>query len=87
MPLRELMTDPTVVEEWRQQVRPTCPFKPPQCDPQNLYRSADGICNNLRDPTLGAALTRQRRMMLNSYEDGMSDFDLFLYSTRPALSL
>ncbi|XP_060078550.1 peroxidase-like [Ylistrum balloti] len=71
MPLRQLMTNPQVVAEWRKQVEPTCPFKPPTCDFRYPFRTATGYCNHLSDTTQGAALTRQRRMMFNSYEDGI----------------
>ncbi|XP_069141012.1 chorion peroxidase-like [Argopecten irradians] len=65
------MTNTQVVAEWRRQVEPTCPFKPPICDLRYPFRTASGYCNHLQDTTQGAALTRQRRMMLNSYEDGI----------------
>lgn len=63
--------NPFIVQEWREQVAESCPFHDFTCNPFTRYRTADGSCNNLADPSLGAALTRQRRMMDNSYDDGI----------------
>lgn len=68
--LAEVQVNPYIVNEWRLQVAASCPFMEPKCNPYTRYRTADGACNNLNDPSLGAALTRQRRMMDNAYEDG-----------------
>ena len=59
-----------IVNERRLQVAASCPFIEPSCNMYSRYRTADGTCNNLNDATLGAALTRQRRMMDNAYDDG-----------------
>ncbi|XP_076104054.1 peroxidase-like protein isoform X1 [Mytilus galloprovincialis] len=69
--LAEVQVNPYIVNEWRLQVAASCPFMEPKCNPYTRYRTADGACNNLNDPSLGAALTRQRRMMDNAYEDGI----------------
>lgn len=49
-------------------------LEPPSCDSQEklAYRSADGTCNNLQNPTLGAALTPLRRLIPSRYDDGVS---------------
>ena len=38
----------------------------------NLYRTSDGTCNNLANPTQGAAGTAFRRILPAHYEDGIS---------------
>ena len=38
----------------------------------NKFRTIDGTCNNLIDPTLGAAFTPFRRLLSAEYEDGIS---------------
>ena len=35
-------------------------------------RTADGTCNNLKNPTFGAAVTPLRRIIVPGYEDGLS---------------
>ena len=35
-------------------------------------RTADGTCNNLKNPTFGAAVTPLRRIIVPEYEDGLS---------------
>ncbi|XP_028026294.1 chorion peroxidase-like [Bombyx mandarina] len=49
---------------------PFCP-KPPQCpDTQSRYRSIDGECNNLANPTWGAVNTGFERLLPPDYSDG-----------------
>ena len=45
--------------------------EPPDCS-QQFYRTADGTCNNLKNPTWGASSTAFRRIMDSNYEDGVS---------------
>lgn len=40
-----------------------------QCQ-KSRYRSFDGTCNNLYNPTWGAANTRYGRLLLPNYADG-----------------
>ena len=40
------------------------------CNEDDIYRTAGGSCNNLRDPTLGEAKTAMRRLADPVYEDG-----------------
>uniref|UniRef100_A0A182SDD4 Peroxidase n=1 Tax=Anopheles maculatus TaxID=74869 RepID=A0A182SDD4_9DIPT len=42
-----------------------------QC-PQNLYRTFDGSCNNLQNPSSGAANTQFTRLIPAKYSDGKS---------------
>ena len=44
----------------------------PICSPNSPYRTIDGTCNNLANPTQGAAGTPFRRMLPAHYEDGIS---------------
>ena len=46
---------------------------PTNCNsiPRN-QRTANGVCNNLRHPTFGAANTRMRRLIPAQYDDGIS---------------
>ena len=44
----------------------------PNCDPSSKFRTIDGTCNNLANPTQGAAGTPFRRMLPAHYEDGIS---------------
>ena len=41
-----------------------------ECRGKDLYRTADGSCNNLKHPSWGAAFTAFRRAMPPYYEDG-----------------
>ncbi|ROT86000.1 hypothetical protein C7M84_023985 [Penaeus vannamei] len=50
--------------------------QPTPCDPDYPYRSADGTCNNLKNPTWGAAFTQFRRAMPPDYGDGVSSLRL-----------
>lgn len=79
MTLPQLKSHPGFVEAWRRQVSQSCPFVEPRCDPSVIYRTADGSCNNLNHSSVGAAYTRQRRMMDNSYEDGLLLFVRLLF--------
>ncbi|XP_069978463.1 chorion peroxidase-like [Penaeus vannamei] len=45
---------------------------PPNCDRFSRYRSADGTCNNLKNPTWGATFTPHRRFAGQDYGDGVS---------------
>ena len=47
-----------------------CPINP-SCDPNNKFRTADGSCNNLRQPKYGASGTPLQRILPNRYFDGM----------------
>ena len=50
-----------------------CKGPTPNCNfsTVNRYRTIDGTCNNLIDPTLGAAFTPFRRLLSAVYEDGI----------------
>lgn len=40
------------------------------CDNSSIYRTADGSCNNLNNPTWGMSNTPQRRYLMPQYNDG-----------------
>jgi len=53
----------------------TCPFTeklPLDCDSNQVYRSFDGVCNNLKQPLLGSIETPHKRLLSPQYEDGFS---------------
>lgn len=41
-----------------------------QCDPSNVYYTADGSCNNLEIPHWGQAGTAFTRLLQANYSDG-----------------
>ena len=45
---------------------------PADCSAFVTMRSADGTCNNLQEPTRGAANTLMRRLIPSQYDDGIS---------------
>lgn len=52
---------------------------------QRSFRTADGTCNNLQRPTLGAASTGLRRLLSARYDDGIMRARGFLQSTGSSL--
>ncbi|KAL4224794.1 hypothetical protein ACF0H5_015490 [Mactra antiquata] len=40
------------------------------CNHDNKYRTLDGSCNNVENPTWGRAIIAQRRVLPNAYDDG-----------------
>ncbi|XP_038220492.1 peroxidase-like isoform X1 [Zerene cesonia] len=51
----------------------TCGLAPPFCA-KSRYRSIDGTCNNLQNPSLGAPQTPYNRLLPFNYGDGISQF-------------
>uniref|UniRef100_A0A0L8HBF3 Uncharacterized protein n=1 Tax=Octopus bimaculoides TaxID=37653 RepID=A0A0L8HBF3_OCTBM len=50
----------------------TCSFSTPiTCDPDSLYRTADGSCNNLENPYWGKGITPFNRFQTPEYFDGL----------------
>lgn len=45
-----------------------------KCDPNAKYRTINGSCNNLHQPTLGAAKTPFLRLLDANYNDGNIGF-------------
>ena len=48
-----------------------CNVAPPRCDPNVMYRSINGTCNDLGNPLEGAAFSSFRRLLPARYEDGI----------------
>lgn len=48
------------------------PTKEITCDPNAVFRSIDGTCNNLRNPSFGAINTQFNRLLAADYGDGIS---------------
>ena len=42
------------------------------CDPNSIFRTIDGTCNNLRNPSFGAINTQFNRLIPADYGDGIS---------------
>ena len=42
------------------------------CDPNSIFRTIDGTCNNLRNPSFGAINTQFNRIIPADYGDGIS---------------
>lgn len=51
-----------------------CPFiQQKECDTNDLYRSIDGSCNNLKLPLLGKSNTPYKRYLKPAYDDGLEN--------------
>ena len=50
-------------------LRDICP-ETPKCNPNSMYRTIDGSCNNLRNPNFGQVFTPLQRLIPNAYADG-----------------
>ncbi|XP_043224303.1 peroxidase-like isoform X2 [Amphibalanus amphitrite] len=50
---------------------PTCTPDPPITCSNSLYRTVTGECNNLFNPRLGKALTGFKRLLPNTFDDGI----------------
>ena len=48
------------------------PTKKIPCDPNEVFRTIDGTCNNLRNPSFGAINTQFSRLIPADYGDGIS---------------
>ncbi|XP_069134338.1 chorion peroxidase-like [Argopecten irradians] len=69
-PLHLLRADPAVNLEWRRQIAPHCNLPLIRCNPTAPYRTIDGTCNNLQNPTWGASMKPQLRYLPPAYDDG-----------------
>ncbi|VVC34718.1 Haem peroxidase,Haem peroxidase, animal type [Cinara cedri] len=64
-----LMSIATVNEEYLQKCAPQV-----TCDPNSKYRTINGSCNNVQNPTWGASMTPFYRYMDPVFSDGISKF-------------
>lgn len=59
------------------------------CDETSKYRSIDGTCNNIENPSWGSAMTAYTRVLFSQYFDGKCRFLLWsrlpLFSSPPPL--
>ena len=69
---KEQLRNRQVVKELRRQVGNNCPPKIVSCDAGAKYRTANGSCNNLENPTWGMANIAQARVVEAAY--GISVF-------------
>ncbi|KAH3747976.1 hypothetical protein DPMN_182412 [Dreissena polymorpha] len=49
---------------------PGCPNTTVTCNDDDGFRSINGTCNNLKNPTWGMAGAAQRRLLPAAYDDG-----------------
>ncbi|CAG2224718.1 PXDN [Mytilus edulis] len=49
--------------EFSRLMAPYCPIREPTCNRNDRYRTADGSCNNIRNPLWGASITTQARFL------------------------
>lgn len=62
--LRQFSVGDTILQD-------TCPQMPYCGEKEEYYRTIDGSCNNLRNPTFGQAKTALQRILPPHYEDGI----------------
>ncbi|CAG2214824.1 PXDN [Mytilus edulis] len=55
--------------EFSRLMAPYCPIREPTCNRNDRYRTADGSCNNIRNPLWGASITTQARFLPPEYGD------------------
>ena len=68
--LKENSTDNRLIKS--QAPTKLCPFlQNKKCDPNEIFRSIDGSCNNLEFPLLGKASTPYKRYLPPAYGDGL----------------
>ncbi|KAJ8316845.1 hypothetical protein KUTeg_004749, partial [Tegillarca granosa] len=70
LPPVEILTNPSIVKEWRRQIAPFCKFRTPKCNAKSPYRTADGTCNNLLNTRWGSSFRAQLRFLPPDYHDG-----------------
>lgn len=58
----------------------SCPLQPECGEKENYYRTIDGSCNNLWNPTWGQAKTTLQRILPPQYDDGACDVYLQNYT-------
>jgi len=57
-----------------QAIKERCPWEPaPTCNPNLQFRSFDGSCNNLKNPSFGRTGTPYQRILLPEYAPGSLD--------------
>lgn len=47
-----------------------CALKNIMCNPADIYRQPNGVCNNLKNPMWGSSITPQPRFIPPHYGDG-----------------
>ena len=59
-----------------QAIKERCPWEPaPTCNPNLQFRSFDGSCNNLKNPSFGRTGTPYQRILLPEYAPGSLDLE------------
>ncbi|XP_052234492.1 myeloperoxidase-like isoform X1 [Dreissena polymorpha] len=63
-----------VVAEFKRLLKnlPLCPKSPVRCNPRETFRSINGTCNNLKNPTWGMSGVAERRLLPAAYDDGLN---------------
>ncbi|XP_069110183.1 peroxidase-like protein [Argopecten irradians] len=71
MALSDLRKDKEIMRIFKKTMSAMC-FQPePPCDQLNVYRTADGSCNNIANPSWGKSFTPQTRFLQAKYDDGI----------------
>ncbi|XP_076644739.1 peroxidase isoform X2 [Halictus rubicundus] len=55
------------------QLSTACPSSQVDCNSEEKYRSIDGSCNNVENPTWGSAMTAYNRILFPQYFDGIQE--------------
>ncbi|KAK3095477.1 hypothetical protein FSP39_015149 [Pinctada imbricata] len=73
MAIKQILNDVDLVKELKEIFSKTNQVSPEKCSKNSQYRTYDGSCNNLANPTWGMAGQTQLRMMPAEYNDGISE--------------
>ncbi|XP_052794376.1 peroxidase-like [Mya arenaria] len=70
-----LRVSKSYLQVWKQKFREYCPYtyEGEGCDRNAYYRTADGTCNNLDNPTWGATFAPELREIPAMYDDGINE--------------
>merc|ERR1711892_946540 len=68
----DIVTDSEVDTRAQSNIGRSCGERKEVCDEEEVYRSIDGTCNNLKNSDWGSAGRQLSRKIRNTYEDGKS---------------
>lgn len=70
--LEELKGDNGLKKIWQKAISPHCNCPKPKCNNRAHYRTADGTCNNVKNPKWGSSFIPQFRYLPPAYHDGVN---------------